>query len=60
MLGVKIDIEAKIPTLGKEIEFDLSEMGSSINILVMITLSVVQSTSMLKTNYFKQPGRQKS
>jgi ATPase len=34
MLGVKIDVEAKIPTLGKEIEFELSEMGSSINILV--------------------------
>jgi ATPase len=34
MLGVKIDVEAKIPTLGKEIEFELSETGSSINILV--------------------------
>jgi ATPase len=34
MLGVKIDVEAKIPTLGKEIEFDVSEAGSSINILV--------------------------
>jgi ATPase len=34
MLGVKIDVEAKIPTLGKEIEFDISETGSSINILV--------------------------
>ena len=34
MLGVKIDVEAKIPTLGKEIKFELSEMGSSINILV--------------------------
>jgi ATPase len=34
MLGVKIDVEAKIPTLGKEIEFDISEAGSSINILV--------------------------
>jgi ATPase len=34
MLGVKIDVEAKIPTLGKEIEFDVSETGSSINILV--------------------------
>jgi ATPase len=33
MLGVKIDVEAKIPTLGKEIEFDISETGSSINIL---------------------------
>jgi ATPase len=34
MLGVKIDIEAKIPALGKEIEFEISETGSSINILV--------------------------
>jgi ATPase len=33
MLGVKIDVEAKTPTLGKEIEFDISETGSSINIL---------------------------
>ena len=34
MLGVKIDVEAKIPTLGKEIQFDISEAGSSVNILV--------------------------
>ncbi|HEY1211598.1 MAG TPA: PINc/VapC family ATPase [Nitrososphaera sp.] len=34
MLGVRIDVEAKIPTLGKEIEFDISETGSSINILL--------------------------
>jgi ATPase len=34
MLGVRIDVEAKIPTLGKEIEFDISESGSSVNILV--------------------------
>ncbi len=34
MLGVKIDVEAKTPTLGKEVEFDISETGSSINILV--------------------------
>ena len=34
MLGVKIDVEAKIPTLGKEIEFDISESGSSVNILL--------------------------
>jgi len=34
MLGVKIDVEAKIPTLGKEIQFDISEAGASINILV--------------------------
>jgi ATPase len=34
MLGVNIDVEAKVPTLGKEIEFDISETGSSITILV--------------------------
>ena len=34
MLGVKIDVEAKTPTLGKEIEFETSETSSSINILV--------------------------
>ena len=34
MLGVKIDVEARTPTLGKEIEFDISETSSSINILV--------------------------
>jgi ATPase len=34
MLGVKIDVEAKIPTLGKEIQFDINEAGSSVNILV--------------------------
>lgn len=34
MLGVKIDIEAKIPTLGKEIDFDISESGSAVNILL--------------------------
>jgi ATPase len=34
MLGIKIDVEAKTPTLGEEIEFDISETGSSINILV--------------------------
>lgn len=34
MLGVKIDVEAKMPTLGKEIEFDISESGSSVSILV--------------------------
>lgn len=34
MLGVKIDVETKTPTLGKEIDFDISETGSSINILV--------------------------
>jgi ATPase len=34
MLGIRIDVEAKIPTLGKEIEFDISESGSAVNILV--------------------------
>ncbi len=34
MLGVKIDVEAKTPTLGREIEFDISETSSSVNILV--------------------------
>ncbi|MDQ3853064.1 MAG: PINc/VapC family ATPase, partial [Thermoproteota archaeon] len=34
MLGVKIDVEAKTPTLGKEVEFDISETSSAINILV--------------------------
>jgi ATPase len=34
MLGVKIDVEAKTPILGKEIEFEISETSSSINILV--------------------------
>ena len=33
-LGVKIDVETKIPTLGKEIEFDISESGSSVNLMV--------------------------
>jgi ATPase len=33
MLGIKIDVEAKTPALGREIEFDISESGSSINII---------------------------
>ena len=33
MLGVKIDIETKTPSLGREIEFDISESGSSVNLL---------------------------
>ena len=33
-LGVKIDVETKIPTLGKEIEFEINEAGSSVNIMV--------------------------
>lgn len=34
VLGVKIDVEAKIPTLGKEIAFEASESGSAITLLV--------------------------
>jgi ATPase len=34
MLGMKIDIETKTPALGKEVDFDISESGSSVNILL--------------------------
>ncbi|MCI0559625.1 MAG: PINc/VapC family ATPase [Nitrososphaera sp.] len=34
MLGVKIDVEARIPTLGKEVKFEISESGSSVNIML--------------------------
>lgn len=34
MLGMKIDVETKIPTLGKEVEFDISETGPSVNIML--------------------------
>ncbi|MGI0016569.1 MAG: PINc/VapC family ATPase, partial [Nitrososphaera sp.] len=34
MLGVKIDVEVRIPTLGKEIDFEINESGSSVNILL--------------------------
>jgi ATPase len=34
MLGMKIDIETKTPSLGKEVEFDISESGSAVNILL--------------------------
>lgn len=34
LLGVSIDVEAKIPTLGKEIPFEVSEAGSSVTLLV--------------------------
>jgi ATPase len=34
MLGIRIDVEVKTPTLGKEISFQVSEGGSSINLLV--------------------------
>ncbi len=33
-LGVKIDVEVRIPTLGKEIDFDINESGPSVNILL--------------------------
>lgn len=33
-LGIKIDVEAKIPTLGKEIPFEVSESGSAVTLLV--------------------------
>lgn len=33
-LGVHIDVEVKTPTLGKEIEFEVSESGSAITLLV--------------------------
>jgi ATPase len=34
MLGIHIDVEVKTPTLGQEISFQVSEGGSSINLLV--------------------------
>lgn len=34
MLGIHIDVEVKTPTLGQEIPFQVSEGGSSINLLV--------------------------
>lgn len=34
MLGLKIDVETKTPTLGKEIEFEISEAGSAVTLLV--------------------------
>ena len=34
MLGMKIDIEVKTPTLGEELDFEVSEAGSTVNILV--------------------------
>ena len=33
-LGIKIDVETKIPTLGKEVDFEVSEAGSSVTILL--------------------------
>jgi ATPase len=34
MLGMKIDVEVKTPTLGKELDFEVSEAGSTVNISV--------------------------
>jgi ATPase len=34
MLGIHIDVEVKTPTIGKEIPFEISEGGSSINLIV--------------------------
>jgi ATPase len=34
MLGMKIDVEVKTPTLGKELDFEITEAGSTITILV--------------------------
>ncbi|MGC1930564.1 MAG: PINc/VapC family ATPase [Candidatus Nitrosopolaris sp.] len=34
MLGIKIDVEAKTPALGNEINFNVSEAGSSVTILI--------------------------
>ena len=34
MLGMKIDVEVKTPTLGEEIDFEIVEAGSNVNILV--------------------------
>jgi ATPase len=33
ILGVSIDVEAKIPALGKQVEFDIVEAGSTITFL---------------------------
>jgi len=34
VLGVKIDVETKIPTLGKQIDFEVSEAGSAVTLMV--------------------------
>jgi ATPase len=34
MLGIKIDVEVKTPTLDKELDFEVTEAGSTVNILV--------------------------
>lgn len=34
VLGVKIDVETKIPTLGQQIDFEVSEAGSAVTLMV--------------------------
>lgn len=34
ILGMKIDVEVKTPTLGKELDFEVSEAGSTVNISI--------------------------
>ncbi len=34
MLGMKIDVEVKTPTLDKEVTFEITDIGSNVNILV--------------------------
>ncbi|MGI0019014.1 MAG: PINc/VapC family ATPase [Nitrososphaera sp.] len=34
VLGVKIDVETKTPTLGKQIDFEVSEAGSAVTLMV--------------------------
>jgi ATPase len=33
MLGIRIDVEPKIKSLGKDVEFDVGEAGNSVNIM---------------------------
>jgi ATPase len=34
MLGIRIDVEPKLKSLGKDVQFDISEAGNSVNILL--------------------------
>ena len=34
MLGIKIDVEAKIPTFGEEVQFSVTESGAHIYFIV--------------------------
>ena len=34
VLGIKIDVETKTPSLGREIDFEISESGSAVNLMV--------------------------